>query len=836
MQKNKSYNTQKLYFSSKIYDAMNNISNYSLTIVEAPMGYGKTTAVREYLKQEEFYSIWVNVYDEYAINFWLGLCDAFQELDPASADSLRRLGLPNDNISRQEAMRMIKGIVLAKKTALVIDDYYLIDNTDIHHFLTLLTRNNFPKLHIIITTRLILLEQLDELKLKGFAYHITKETLELESEEIVDYYRSCGIRLKESEANFLYTETEGWISALYLLLLDFVQMTDTDSSLFSDRIGRSVPSIYNLVERFIYMPFSAEIREFMLSMCIFDSFTFEQAEFIWGKPSTADILSEMKAKNAFLTYNNKNKSYHMHNIMTNYLKDALKKKDPEFICKLNCQAGQWHRQAGNYLSSMYFFLEADDYDNLMVTVEMDKGHSISVEIKDQLISVYDKCPKEYKQRHPLAVLIYALCMISFNEMELFSLACSDFVEDMEKNNTLSEEEKRHMMGEFELLLSFTDYNNILAMTEHIKKACSLLTKKADFIDTNGGWTFGSPSILYMFYRKSGALFQDVQNLKDSMPYYYQATDGHGSGAEYIFEAEWHFNMADIKNAEIIAYKAIHVAEIRKQPEILICALFLQTRIALFKGDFPEATALLGKMRECVEKYKMYLLLHTIDMCEGFIYSLLKQKSRIPDWIEKGDFRSSRLYFPAIAFCNIIYGRALLVGGDYLKLLGLSEQLIEASSIFPNLLSHIYTLIYIAAANERIYRPDDATEALEQALDLAIADMLWIPFVENCDFIEATLAILHSNKKYHKAVSVILDIYKSYEKTIGKINSIYFISDKQALTERETDIAILAAEGLSNKEISEKLFISINTVKTQMKTIFEKRCIQSRSQLKDEILQ
>lgn len=57
----------------------------------------------------------------------------------------------------------------------------------------------------------------------------------------------------------------------------------------------------------------------------------------------------------------------------------------------------------------------------------------------------------------------------------------------------------------------------------------------------------------------------------------------------------------------------------------------------------------------------------------------------------------------MAFMNIVYGKALLTNGDYLKLLGIAEEFIGIVSVFPNLMGHIYSYIYIAAANDRIYR-------------------------------------------------------------------------------------------------------------------------------------
>jgi LuxR family maltose regulon positive regulatory protein len=47
MPRAKQYNTKSLYFPNRINKAMDGIPDYPLTILEAPMGYGKTTAVMD---------------------------------------------------------------------------------------------------------------------------------------------------------------------------------------------------------------------------------------------------------------------------------------------------------------------------------------------------------------------------------------------------------------------------------------------------------------------------------------------------------------------------------------------------------------------------------------------------------------------------------------------------------------------------------------------------------------------------------------------------------------------------------------------------------------------
>ncbi len=113
---------------------------------------------------------------------------------------------------------------------------------------------------------------MEELILKGYLLHVTKETFEFMPDDIVKYYKLCGINLNKTEADKLYSITEGWISALYLLMLNF----KAEGSFMITN------NIYKMVENAIYKPLSEDIKDFLLKMCIFDSFTKEQAVYIWG--------------------------------------------------------------------------------------------------------------------------------------------------------------------------------------------------------------------------------------------------------------------------------------------------------------------------------------------------------------------------------------------------------------------------------------------------------------------------------------------------------------------------------------------------------------------------
>lgn len=805
-----------MYFSDRLTSALERISDYPLTVIEAPMGYGKTTAVKEYAAKTGVGVLWQTVYDNAAAHFWSGFCNLFAKVDSACAFHLAELGLPDDSAARQEAVSLIAGI--KGTTMLVIDDYHMVTQPNIHDFILYLARHELPGLHIVLTTRMASLEALDELKLKGLAQHITQKFLEFTPTEIARYYKNCGIRLKKEESNTLYTYTEGWISALYLCLLGFLQ----------DGRLEKPNNLQELLAKVVYRPLSDELKEFLLCICLFDCVTLPQASAMWRQDNAAELLKELMAQNAFIQYDRHNQTYQLHNIFTGYLRGIFSKREEADRREIWRTAGKWYLQTGNYLMSMEAFYQAADFDNLLTVLEVDKGNSFNGECQEIIRRYFAECPDEIKQKHPVTSVIYAREQV-FGDREQFSLCCQEINNNIDRITDI--QMKNWIAGEMELVYIFTKYNDIGAMLEHIRKAYEHLQEPSKLSNHNTPWTLGSPSVLYMFYRQSGALQQATDDLSVSMPQYCKITAGHGLGAEYIMQAEQYYYHGDFENAEIINHKALQIAKSGQQVCIVICALFLHVRLALAQGDLAATQKLLEEMRAEIEKSGQKFYLHTAALCDGFVYTHLKQPDRISEWIRTGDFTASRLDFPIMAYFHTIYGRLLLLTGEERKLLGMAEHFMDIASVFPNLLGQLYTHIYVAAANEKLFRREAALSALQQALDLAVPDGVVMPFVENADLIQPLLEELSRQEGGYPVITRILTLVKAYQQSLSKMTALPLVGEERAeLTERERQIACLAADGMTNRQIGVALCISENTVKTQLKRVFEKFGLASRSQL------
>jgi LuxR family maltose regulon positive regulatory protein len=712
-------NAKAVYMRNSLSQALQEIWEYPLTVVEAPMGYGKTTAVREFFTDCESEALWQTVADASVTGFWKGFSRLFRKIDPACADSLAGIGIPGSSVLREEAVELIGGVEFPARSVIVVDDYHLLSSENIDRFFERLVRARVPNLHIVLVSRSVFGENTAELALKGYCLVIDKSRFELTQDETVEYCRLCGVRLTAEEAGFLHAYTEGWISAVYLCILGYRQ---------DGRVERRT-SLSELIEKVVYRPCPAAVKEILLAICAFDSFSLAQAEHMWQKGNAEALLRWLVAENAFISFDQAGQVYYLHNIFTSYLRRIFDRQAPGRRRALWKLAGEWHLGAGEGMLAAEYFYRAGDFDGLLTAIEADKGGSIAGENKDALIRYFGECPAAIKMRHPWACLIFALNMFLFAELPLFVRQCAEIDGYLAASPALDDRSRARLAGELELLKSFAKYNDVAAMAAHHEEAWRLLQGPASFIDTSGSWTFGSPSVLYMLYRESGRLEQEVGELAAAMPCYCRLTDGHGAGGEHVMAGERYYHIGDFENAEIAAHEAMFIAQSRKQPSIALAAMFLQVRLALARGDGDYVLAGLRQAREALKRQGLYSYMPTLDLGEGFVFACLGQPQRIPAWIARGELQESSLFLPAHAFFNIVWGKALLLGGYYQRLIGIAGQFVAAAAVFPNLLAQVYAHIYEAAAAARLGRREEAAATLEKALAIAAPDGLVMPFAE-----------------------------------------------------------------------------------------------------------
>lgn len=812
---------RQLYIRKSLSQSLQGIWQYSLTVVQAPMGYGKTTAVREFLTQCHAQVLWQTVFDSSNDAFWSGFSRLLSRLDPVCARSLVRMGVPGGSLLREEAVELIGAVKFPAPTVIVIDDYHLLSSVAIDQFFQRLNQADIPGLHLVIVSRRRFGGNTAELVLKGRCLLLDKQHFELTAGEITEYCKLRGVRLKPEEAAFLHSYTEGWISAVYLCILAYRQ---------TGRIEQQPASLRELIDKVVYQPCSAEIKEFLTAICIFDSFSLPQAEHMWRKGNAADLLVRLTAENAFITFDHASQNYSMHNILTGFLRRIFDQQDMEsrrFSWRL---AGEWYRSVGDYNRAMDYFYRAADFESLLVAIDDARYFHFARQPKEVRFAYFRECPQEIKARHPGAGLTFTYDFLVSNEPVMFAAQCREVSDHIATAPGLDDQHRLQLRATLEMLRGYAVFNDIDAAVRHYNRAWQLLQGPLDFVDTRGSWTMGSPSVLYLYYRQSGKLAATVRAVIEGAPSYFRLARDHGAGGEYVMAAEHHYYLGDFDNAEIAAHKALYIAKAKQQPSIILGVIFLGIRLALVRGDWDYVQGSLQKAQEIVKQQTLFMYRHTFDLCEGFVFACLNRGERIPAWLTAGELPDN-LYRQCHAFCHMIRAKALLIAGRYRELAGIAGQFIADADASASLLAQVYIYICESAALVRIGRKRDALDSLRRAIDLASPDGVIMPFVENGEYIAALLVELQTAAPQPDFIAKIREFYppvaEKWRVIAAKLSS---DAGRPRLTEREAEVAELVAAGLSDKAVGKTLNIAEVTAKKALHSAYKKLGVSNRAAL------
>ncbi len=803
------------YFPKRIIEKLDYIKRYPLTLIEAPSGFGKTTALRHFFDTQISQTIpvyWHTFSADRPLTSWKAFCELIEGFDPDSARSLLEVGLPNED-TLPIISNIFHNLRCRQETYIVIDDFAAWKLPISGDFLMALSSHGGKGLHIAIATQLLPVE--DQNKMMGSSNFclLSESVLAFSKDDIDAYYRQAGLSISKVQIEEVFEITEGWVMALYLQMLSFIE-----SGMFE------AGGMDNLIRKALWSKLTEKERDFLLSISIFPRFSLAQAAALSGmsKSETEKLLRE---KRVFIHYDKESKLFYFHSLFQSFLEGQFVLLQERKQKEIYLAGGGLAEQGGDRLNTLKFYYLSGMWERLLALplTSYDIADIANEYTKPMILDILENTPFETKKKYPSAVVPLAFTLFFLHENHKLITMEGEIRQIIEEGNIVAEE-KDKLLGETELLLSFLEYNRIDAMSRRHKRALELLKGPATLINVKSAWTFGSPSVLYMFYRDSGKLEEELIQMDECMPVYYALTGGHGSGAETIMRAEAYFMRGELDESEILCHKAMVTADSKHQNSIYQCGLFLLARIAILRKDKDLLQSAMQSMEVRSRHNTEDLCRYTLDLAHSYLNLLLGNKEDLPTWIAEGDINDKRLVIMTQPFAYIIYGRILLERGEYLKLIGVCQYLMGISSIFPNLLPQIYGNIYLTQAFHATGKKAEAVSALEKALLIALPDGIFIPFAENWEGIKELLLASCGieGKEALERIEILSQLLKD------SLDSI--CPPKLTLTPREREIIELIKQGLSNKEIAAALYVSLSTVKTLLSRIYAKTGVSSKTQL------
>ena len=804
-------NPNAKYYPPRALAKLEFARSYPLTLVEAPSGFGKTTLLEYFFSQCLPPSVPRFTYDfesDEPLYIWQQICQRIARIDPVCGERLVRCGPPDeDNMTPiHEALQELK---CPEECYLWLDNYKRWTNPFSGEFLRQLSRHGGDHLHVVISTQPLPPAIRQQAALNAAAWHILDEDMIFRPEDIAAYFLAAGLPLTDEQCTQAFRLTEGWIMALSLQMLCFMEHHRFEQG-----------GMTELLEHAFWDHLSPAEQQFLLKLSIFPKFSLGQATALSGR-SSADTDHMLRDKRYFIHFDRESRYFYPHSQLRVLLEEHFSCLPPQAQREIYLQGGLLAEQEGDRLNTLRFYYLADAWERIleMPLSSYELADVMRSNVHAIILDILDRTPEEIQLRHPHAILSMAFCLFVIGETRKL-LSLREPLLRIIRKSELPAEEKAALEGEYELLISFLEYNRISDMSRHHRRALELLGGPARLINPKSTWTFGSPSILYLYWRQSGQLDQELEEMDVCMPIYYQLSHGHGSGAELIMRAEAHLMRGEADKAFPLCYQALFVASQHHQDSIYQCGLFILCRLALQQGDTAEMERLLDSIHEISRNHREDLNRYTYDLAAGYMAILQGKAEHIPAWLAEGDITDKRLVMMTQPLAHIIYGRCLLLRQEYHKLLGTSQYFMGLSGVFSNLLPQVYTHLYCAVALRALGRDDEAGAYLQSALALALPDGICLPFAEMYQDIRFMLP------------GAVLDL-KSRRK-IEKLAAAFTgeTAESEPFTPREQEILLLLKRDLTNREIAQQLGISPNTVRNAVSAMLKKRGFKTRIQLQN----
>lgn len=326
-------------------------------------------------------------------------------------------------------------------------------------------------------------------------HRIEADGLRLNREELLAYTHRCGVEITAAQAESLLRSCEGWFSAVYLNLH---ALTERGSLL------QPGSDIYAMFTAAMLESLPEKTRGFLAVMGLADEFTVEMARAVTALPDAEEVLRALTQQNAFVTRLPDGVSFRFHHMMKECAERLFAQLPAARQTEVWQRYGHWYAQKAQYLHALQAFEHCGDRDAALAVIEADAGNLLASLSPAELLQRLDRCPVEALQRHPLAILVLMRRMFTWQQipkmMELKALLEAAVAQHPEWPAA----ERGNLLGECDLIQSFLFYNDITQMSRLHRSASRQMSRSAVTLRNSGSWTFGSPSVLMMYYRAPGS--------------------------------------------------------------------------------------------------------------------------------------------------------------------------------------------------------------------------------------------------------------------------------------------------------------------------------------------
>ena len=846
----------------RLVERLNEGPHSGLALIAAPAGYGKSTLVSEWIGQRarqdpRLHAAWLSLDegDNDPTQFLFYVAAALHESEPScGADAMAALQSPQPPSVESILTDLINDIDgISGDMLLVLDDYHAVHSPKVDEVLTFLLEHLPARLRLVIATREDPMLPLARLRARGALTELRAAELRFTPTEAAEFLnRMMRLNLSEGDVAALESRTEGWIAGLQFAALSMRGQEDIAG--FIRSFTGSHRFVLDFLVEEVLQRQSDSVQTFLLHTSVLERLCGPLCDALLRSPvgSGDRTLAAIERANLFIIpLDDERRWYRYHHLFAELLRQRLQQTvassagdDGMGLAELHRRASQWYEDNGLALEAFHHAAAAKDVDRAERILE---GKGIPLHFRGAVAAILDwlaSLPQAVLDTRPSLSVRYAT--LSLVTGQTTGVEEKLLTAEAALQGTEPDSKTRDLIGQIaaaRATLALTRYQPE-AMIAQSRRALDYLLPDNALARIRAIWTLGfahevlgdraAARKLYteaiaVSHASGNTRFKIVATIslgaiQESDNHLHQAAGTFRSGLELAgehpqpFENEAHLGLArifyewnDLEAAELHGQQALQLARRfdRAIDRFVICEVFL-ARLKLARGDAAGAVAMLLETEQSVRQ-------------NNFVHRIPEvAAAQVNAFLHQGDLAAAadlaRTHELPLSQARVLLAQG--TAAEALAVLAPWRRQVEAKDWADRRLK---VIVLQAVAHHANGENDEAVRLLHDALVMAEPEGFIRTFVDEGTPMSRLLSEAAARQIIPDYVARLLAALEIKPEPPSPQALI------EPLTQRELEVLRLIADGLSNREIGERLFLALDTVKGHIRRIFDKLEVQRRTE-------
>ena len=864
-----------------------------LTLIAGPAGFGKTTLLCEWLAQNNCRASWVSLDDgdDDPARFWAYIIASLEVLSPGLGHNAFAL-LETPQLATMEPVvtALVNALdALSADSVLVLDDYHVIENDQIHHALAFFINHLPPQMHIFLTTRADPPLPLARWRARGQLNEVRAADLRFTPDEAVQFLNATmGLNLAPDEVAVLETRTEGWVAGLQLAALALRTHDDAQVTHFVATSAANNRFVVDYLVDEVLQRQTEIVQDFLRQTSILEHLTASLCDRVTGRHDSQAILEFLESANLFIEPTDSDRYwYRYHTLFSDLLRKLLGQAEPELVPELHRRASQWYEEHEFIPEAIGHALAAHDYVRAAPLIERVARSTLRRGEISTLAAWLTALPPDAVLTRPLLCVFKARTLISDGELDSVETLLTAAERLVPASISMAEADAlRGQIATMRAMLA-AQVADVPGMVAHAREALQHLPQDRSFLRDLSSWiqglayelggqeaeggqklsemmgrslrggsplwvllstyafgllemTQGRLSLANELYQRALQYLEQRAQLPESAGLIYLGlgelcrargdldaatlylTQGlelvkrradHNAPIQGLISLAWiRQARGDVQGARAAMQEAAHLAQGKTSTRTIVQLGAHQARLALRQGDLAAA-------ERWANESQLQDQVLTGDSAGQYLYQVV-QSTRARLLIAQG--RSGE----ALAILEQLHGQAAKAGWGrvMISLSALTALAWHAHGNSEQALATLQEALALAEPEGYVGVFADEGPAMARLLAEGTRHEFWRePRLDR--YAQRLFAACRSQPAPGARSSAHLPGLgaSSQEPESGPVSA----GQIEPLSERENEVLHLLNQGLSNRQIAERLYLGLGTVKTHVHNIYAKLAVQDR---------